>query len=69
MKTKINFRLSRLRKSKRAVGCLDVKTGLVHNAKDDKIRNIKDIEKYDNVGYFETCENGKVIQKRGKYLG
>jgi hypothetical protein len=67
MKTKINFRLSRFRKSKRVTGCLDVGTGEVTNAKDNKIRKIDDIEKYDNVGYFETFENGQLVQKKGKY--
>jgi len=69
MKTKINFRLSRLRKSKRATGCLDVETGIVINAKDTKKRKIEDIEKYDKVGYFETFSKGRIIQKKGKYDG
>jgi len=67
MKTKINFRLGRNRSSKRAIGCLDPETGEVKNVKDNKIRNIEDIEKYDNVGYFETYKEGKLIQKSGKY--
>lgn len=67
MKTKINFRLSKSRKSKRCIGCLDVDTGIVTNAKDKKIRKIEDIEKYDSVGYFATHKNGVLIQKSGKY--
>ena len=67
MKTKINFRLSKGRKSKRCIGCLDVFTGIVTNAKDNKKRHIEDIEKYDDVGYFGTYENGELIQKKGKY--
>jgi imidazole glycerol phosphate synthase subunit HisF len=67
MKTKINFRLSKSRKSKRCIGCLDVETGLVHNTKDNKLRHIDDIEKYDSPGFFETYDNGKLIQKKGKY--
>lgn len=66
-KTKINFRLSRFRKSKRTTGCLDVDTGLVINTEDELVRDIKRIEEYDNVGYFETCKNGEVVQKSGKY--
>lgn len=66
-KTKINFRLSRFRKSKRTTGCLDVETGLVTNTKDKKVRKIEDIEKYDKVGYFETYKNGELLQKKGKY--
>jgi hypothetical protein len=66
-KTKINFRLSKSRKSKRTTGCLDVETGNVINTEDDKIRNIKDIEKYDHVGYFETHKNGELLQKSGKF--
>jgi len=66
MKTKINFRLSRFRKSKRTTGCLNVETGQVTNTKDDIVRDIKDIEEYDNVGYFETYNNGVLIQKKGK---
>lgn len=66
MKTKINFRLGRSRKAKRTTGCLDVETGKVINTEDEKVRNIDDIEKYDNVGYFETHENGVLVQKTGK---
>jgi len=67
MKTKINFRLFRSRKSKRAIGCLDVETGQVTNAKDGIVRNINEIEKYDSVGYFATHKNGVLVQKKGKY--
>jgi len=67
MKTKINFRLFKSRKAKRATGCLNPLTGQVINAKDDIVRNIDDIEKYDTVGYFETYDNGRIIQKTGKY--
>ena len=67
MKTKINFRPSKDRKTKRRIGCLDVLTGIVINAKDSKKQYIEDIEKYDTVGYFGTYENGKLIQKKGKY--
>jgi len=69
MKTKINFRPSKDRKAKRRIGCLDVLTGIVTNAKDKLKRNISDIEEYDEVGYFGTYENGNLIQKKGKYNG
>ena len=67
MKTKINFRLNRLRNSKRTTGCLDVDTGIITNTKDSKKRKLEDVEKYDVVGFFETYEKGKLIQKSGKY--
>lgn len=66
-KTKINFRLFRSRNSKRTTGCLDVESGNVINTEDKKVRKIENIEKYDAVGYFETYENGKLVQKRGKF--
>jgi hypothetical protein len=65
MKTKINFRLGK--KGKRATGCLDVATGIITNAKDKEKRHIFDVEKYDEVGYFETYDSGKLIQKKGRY--
>ena len=67
MKTRINFRPNRLRRTKRRIGCLDVKTGKVTTS-DGKVYDIENIEKYDKVGYFETCENGKVIKKSGKVV-
>ena len=68
-KTKINFRLEPDRKSKRVIGCLDNKTGLVTNAKDNKVRTLKEIQEYDEPGFFETHHNGKMIQKKGRFLG
>lgn len=69
MKTKINFKTSESRTEKRRIGCLDVKTGKVTNAKDDIVRDIDEIEQYDDVGYFGTHENGVLVQKSGKFGG
>ncbi len=68
MKTKINFRLGVSRKAKRAIGCLDVESGEITCAKDKKKRHIDKVSKYDpNIGFFETCDNGTIIQKQGRY--
>jgi hypothetical protein len=66
MKQKVNFRDPKTKKLR--IGCLDLKTNLVKTS-DDKEYKLEKLEKLDDVGYFETCSNGKVIQKVGKFLG
>lgn len=64
MKQKINFLNPRT--GKREIGCRDLKTDRVHNAKGVNW-SLKYLQSKDpnGIGYFETAENGIILQKVG----
>jgi len=67
MKTLINFKNPLTKK--RQLGCLDVSTKAVHTSDNQtfSLSSLKKKNQEGGIGFFETRQDGIIIQKSGEY--